>query len=377
MAKPDNPKETAYSQDGHYLEESGLELVNSEVTDLDSSPPNYEIVTYPADFTLEGINTKYKKGQIGIPGFQRKFVWSIAQASKLIESFLLGLPVPAVFLYTDPEDNTLQVIDGQQRLMSIVYFFEGFFGPVEKKMRAVFSLQGLHEKSPYRDKTYELLGQTDELAFNRLNDSVLRAFVIKQLNPNDLTSIYHVFERLNTGGTQLVSQEIRNCVYHGTFNDMLIELNSYPAWRTIFGKKTEDKRQRDVELILRFLTLFDSSNSYEKPMKDFLSRFMSKHKKDTKEQLTTFQELFHKTAEAVLKELGERPFHIRAGINAAVFDSIFTAFAMNLDKIPKDVKTRYDNLVTDPDYLKLVSSGTTDKDAVQTRLTKALAALFG
>jgi hypothetical protein len=153
MAKPIDNGEIVQSSDEHHLSESGVEPVSSEVTDLSASPPNYEIVTYPADFTLEGIVAKYNKGQIGIPGFQRKFVWSIAQASKLIESFLLGLPVPAVFLYTDPEDNTLQVIDGQQRLMSIVYFFEGLFGPAEKKKHTVFSLQGLHEKSPYREKT--------------------------------------------------------------------------------------------------------------------------------------------------------------------------------------------------------------------------------
>lgn len=111
--------------DEHHLEESGLEVVESEELDLDSAPSRYEIVTYPADFTLENLVAKYRKGQIRIPGFQRKFVWRLPQASKLIESFLLGLPVPSVFLYTDPEDNTLQVIDGQQRLLSVVYFFEG------------------------------------------------------------------------------------------------------------------------------------------------------------------------------------------------------------------------------------------------------------
>jgi len=257
--------------DLHHLEESGLEPVDSEQQDLDASPPRYEIVTYPADYTLEGLVSKYRKAQIKVPGFQRKFVWSLPQASKLIESFLLGLPVPAVFLYTDPEDNTLQLIDGQQRLLSIVYFFDGYFGPEERGKRTVFALRGLNEKSPYLNKTYAQLKETDESAWNQLNDSVLRAFVIKQLNPGDGTSIYHIFERLNTGGTQLVSQEIRNCVYHGPLNDLLCDLNSDPNWRKLFGKPTGDKRQRDVELILRFLALLYDAREYEKPMKDFLA----------------------------------------------------------------------------------------------------------
>ena len=138
------------SDDRHHLAESGIEDVASEREDLDSSPPKYEVVTYPADFTLEGLVQKYKRGQITIPGFQRKFVWSLRQATRLVESFLLGLPVPAVFFFVDSDDKKYTVIDGQQRLLSIAYFFEGVFGSEGSGRRTVFALRGLHERSPGR-----------------------------------------------------------------------------------------------------------------------------------------------------------------------------------------------------------------------------------
>ena len=364
------------SDDRHHLAESGIEDVASERQDLDSSPPKYEVVTYPADFTLEGLVQKYRRGQITIPGFQRKFVWSLRQATRLVESFLLGLPVPAVFFFVDSDDKKYTVIDGQQRLLSIVYFFEGIFGSEESGRRTVFALRGLHERSPYRDKTYADLKETDPASFNTLNDAVLRAFVVRQLDPNDTTSAYHIFERLNTGGTHLVSQEIRNCIYRGPFNDLLGGLNAEPSWRRVFGKSREDKRQRDVELVLRFLALREDAMSYRKPMKDFLSTFMDRHRYAEPDRLDAFRVLFRRTMTTILDKLGEKPFHIKAGLNAAVFDAVSTAFSKHLDAIPADVEARYRALVADDGFLEMASAGTTDEEIVSGRLERAEQTLF-
>jgi uncharacterized protein with ParB-like and HNH nuclease domain len=196
-----------------------VEKIDSEELDQQSSPPSYEILAYPADFTLEVLVDKWKKGDIKIPKFQRRFVWTQAQSSKLIESFLLGLPVPPIFLYIEPKTEKMLVVDGQQRLRSLAYFFEGSFGEEDRHgNRVVFRLVGLNEKSPFNGKTFKDIQDTDNPSFRRLNDAVLRSFVIKQLKPDDHTSIYHIFERLNTGGTFLTGQEIRNCVYAGRFN---------------------------------------------------------------------------------------------------------------------------------------------------------------
>src|SRR3989338_3418321 len=104
-----------------------LERIKAELEDERSEVALYKIIPYPADYTLEGLHEKWKHGNFTIPLFQRQFVWTVLQASRLIESFLLGLPVPGIFLYKEPESGNLVVIDGQQRLRSVFSFFEGEF----------------------------------------------------------------------------------------------------------------------------------------------------------------------------------------------------------------------------------------------------------
>ncbi len=353
-----------------------LELIPSELADQETIPVTYDIVTYPADYTLEGLVAKLNKS-ILVSGFQRKYVWNIKQASRLIESFLLGLPVPAIFLFSDPETNKFLVVDGQQRLMSISYFFEGYFGPPDHKgNRTVFKLQGLNEKSPYSQKTISDLEATDESALIRLRESVLRAFIVKQLRPEGRSSVYHIFERLNTGGTQLVGQEIRNCIFDGTFNVAINKLNKCKEWRLIFGSKSEDKHFRDVELILRFFALYNESSNYSKPMKDFLSEFMRKHKNDSEKKIENFEKLFRATSKAVYKHLGENPFHLRKGLNVAAFDCVFVAFGKHLDEIQGDISARYKRLKANEKFQELISSATTDENVVRDRLALAAKILF-
>ena len=355
----------------------GTEVNESEIGDQESSPDSYEVITYPADFTLEGLVSKYKKGSLVIPGFQRNYVWNIKQASKLVESFLLGLPVPSIFLFTDEKNNDQLVIDGQQRLKTLVYFFEGYFGDEEQGRRRVFKLTGLKETSPYANKSYEDLEQTDEAAFNKLNDSVLRAFIVKQITPTDNTSIYHIFERLNTGGTQLVGQEIRNCVYHGPFNDLLCEINKLDSWRKIFGSDTPHRRQKDVELILRFFAFFYDGENYSRPLKDFMSIFMDKHQRANTESLEEFRSVFANTCDLVLEQLGEKPFHIWSGLNVAVFDSTFVTIAKMVNNPPPDLKARFDSLVQDRDFVSGVRGATADESIVAMRMTLAENFLLG
>ncbi len=356
-------------------DEVELEKLESEERDEESSPVKYDILTYPADFTLEVLVNKLGK-QIKIPPFQRRFVWKPAQSSKLIESFILGLPVPPIFLYVQ-KDGTHLVVDGQQRLKSIAYFFEGYWEEDKYNKRPVARLTGLNEKSPYEGKTFLDLKESGDPAHAQLKDAVLRSFQIKQLNPSDDTSIYHVFERLNTGGTLLKGQEIRNCIYHGKFNELLLDLNKRPNWRAIVGHAIEDRRRRDVELILRFFALHYSLSTYEKPMKDFLSDFMAKHRHPAKTQRQEYEALFCDTINAIHAALGAKPFHVRNGLNIAVFDSVSAAFAFNLGKVPVDIATRYSRLRDDADYTDWTRYRTTDDDIVRKRIERASTLLFG
>ena len=353
--------------------ELDLEPIDSEDADYESAPPDYQIATYPADFTLEVLHQKWKSREILIPEFQRRFVWKQTQASKLIESFLVGLPVPAVFFYSEKESRKYLVIDGQQRLKSIFFYFDGYYGQEKDDTRTIFRLKGLNRRSQFFERSFEALSEEDQLG---LRNSVLRAFIVQQLNPDDDTSMYHIFERLNTGGTLLANQEVRNCVYHGDFSGFLDEINEFEEWRRILGKKDPDPRKKDVELILRFLAM-RRPEAYKNPMKDFLSKYMQKNQNPPKEALRKNRAVFERTCRAVITNLGERPFHVRAGLNAAVFDSVMTAFSNHLEDIPNDIHARYNELVRDVDFEKNTRSSTTNVDIVQRRLKQAAEKLFG
>ena len=354
-----------------------LDDVESEIADREATLPFYELLTYPADYTLEVLVDKWRKREIVIPKFQRHFVWNQTQSSKLIDSFLQGLPVPSIFLYQDLTDPNLVVVDGQQRLKTIAYYFSGIFGEIDDGPRREFCLTGLEEDSPFEGLSYEALRDRHPAAFAKLNNSVLRAFLIRQFDPADDTSIYHVFERLNTGGTQLLPQEIRNCIHHGPFNDLLTSLNDYTDWRHVFGKSSPDKRQRDVELILRFFALMLQGRAYKKPMKNFLNQFMKSQRNIDDSLVESYRKTFERTATLIFERLGEKPFHIRrAGLNAAVFDCVFAAVARNIDEIPEDFSTRYKSLISRPEFLECATSGTTDQDIVARRISLAIDA-FG
>lgn len=138
------------------------EFVVEDEVDEDEVLVEYDIATYPSDFTLSGIVDMWSRKDIIIPEFQREFVWTIKQSSLLIESFLLGLPVPPVFFYIDQENKNL-VIDGQQGILSVVYYFEGYFGAESAHgKRKVFRLEGLDDRSPYHHRRFDELGESHQ-----------------------------------------------------------------------------------------------------------------------------------------------------------------------------------------------------------------------
>lgn len=324
----------------------------------------YDIASYPSDFTLSGINDSWNNDDIIIPDFQREFVWNIKQSSWLIESFLLGLPVPPVFFYVN-SDNKSIVIDGQQRILSIVFYFDGYFGKESLQGRKqVFRLSGLSEKSPYFKKTFKELDETSQ---RKLRNAVLRAVNIKQLLPKENTSVYHIFERLNTGGTPLKPQEIRNCVFRGHIVSELRKLNNDANWRKILGKKNNDKHQRDVELILRLFALYDNISNYEKPMKEFLNNNMKAHKSANSPKFIKFTINFPKASKLIVDVLGEKPFNIRGPLNTAVLDSVFTIVLETGSKISPTLKSTFHRLIKDNGFLQLTSLGTTDTSTVKER----------
>ena len=335
----------------------------------------YDITTYPADYTLSVLWQMFNNKDITSPSFQRGYVWSQRQASALIESFLMGLPVPPVFFYIDSENKNL-VIDGQQRLMSIFFFFDGFFGQEnERGKRQVFRLYGLNKKSPFFNLRFEDLQEQDK---RKLEMTVLRVINIRQLSPNnDDSCMYHIFERLNTGGTPLSSQEIRNCVYRGAFFDKLLELNKEPAWRTLLGKKTTDRHLTDVELMLRAFGLRYMQGEYDKPMKEFLNKVSARYRRTEGGDVEKFVKDFPKACEVIMKKLPDRPFAVRGPFNTSIFDSIFCTVLKHVDNLPTDLRERYDKLIDDQQFVEYTTLATTDTKILKSRLEYVESFLIG
>src|SRR5699024_6925784 len=185
------------------------------------------------------------------------------------------------------------------------------------------------------------------------------------------------FERVNTGGTLLKAQEIRNCIYAGPFNDFIIKLNEYPIWKKFITNKTSESHLQDVELILRFFALLDNKDGYKRPMKDFLSTYMGSVRYMSNNDMNQKEIVFKKTVDAIYSSLGEKPFHIKNGLNSAVFDSVMLAFANNLDNIPKDIKDKFQKLCHNQEYYKYCGKSVGDVSSVKNRIQMANDFLFG
>jgi hypothetical protein len=334
---------------------------------------SYDVTSYGSDPEVEVLVNRLRRGDILIPPFQRDYVWRQPEASKFVESLLLGLPVPGVFFATDPDSNKQLVIDGQQRLKTLLFFFDGYFNPRpgESKQR-VFSLTKVQQ--PFEGKTYKTLEESDRI---RLHTSIIHATVVKQTTPpGEDTSLYHIFERLNSGGRRLTDQEMRLALYHGPLIEELKVLNEYKNWRNIFGKV--HTRLKDQELILRFLAMLEDRSNYERPMGEFLNKFAGRNRNAKPQYLEGLGTIFRKTIDVFDSTLKVRPFRLTSTLNVAVFDSCMVGMAARLTagRAPPDpfkVQQSYTALLKDPKYVEAVSRSTADDAFVQTRIEKAIA----
>lgn len=356
------------------VESNEVEIEYLTNEDTETSTVEFNIVVTSSDWTLELLASKFQSGDIIIPDYQRKFVWDIRRASTLIESFAIGLPVPQVFFYENNEGQ-LEVIDGQQRITSIAYFFEGFFGVADVQgRRKVFKLKGLEQRKDLEEKAFNEL---DERTRRRIKNASLRGVTVKQLTPEDEQpeSVYHIFERLNTGGKPLNAQEIRNAVYRGRILSELEKLNKDKNWRSIYGKAEPDPKQRDIELILRLLSLYKNAKNYKPPMKDFLSSEMSKNRAFDSERAKEFIDSFLSATRAVTKVL-EKPFRPRGLLNAATLEAVMVSL-MEQGLGAEFTKDSYDALLRDQEFKDAITSNTSDVDSVTSRKVIADRILFG
>jgi len=359
----------------------------------------YDIYAAPNDFNTKTIFDFLESGFVKIPSFQRNYVWDIRRASKLIESLIIGIPVPQIFLYEEAKDRFL-VIDGQQRLMSIYYFMKERFPKKEKRaeLRRIFDERGSISPEILGDDKYFdkfnlwLPSKTPEQSnkLNKLNYSTLdvykptlhlrtvRNVIIKQLKPeNDNSSIFELFHRLNTGGVNLSPQEIRASIYHSAFFQMLHRINTKPQWRKLLGLADPDLRMKDIEILLRGYAMLAQGDEYKPSMARFLNRF-SKFARDLQEEQIGYLENLFDAFLLAANELSAISFHGKTGrkFNISMFEAIFTTTCRESYKnkslsVSQISANRVRLLRDDDEFAVATKSKAADRTQVQLRLKKA------
>ncbi len=318
-----------------------------------------KIILEKADRSLSELHRWYKSGRLIVdPEWQRNYVWDDARASKLIESFLLDIPVPVIYLAKD-DKGKYEVIDGLQRLTSV-------FNYLDNKYR----LQKLDLLAEHKGKLYsELPGELQ----NKLMDSPLRSFELSDGN-GDIHFI--VFERLNTGGIKLNDMEIRNCLYRGSLNSLIKELSKNQNFIKAVNQKNFNKRMQDRAFVLRFLAFYERTHlRCTLGLKRFLNEFLKTYRNAPEEKLDEYRKAFEKCMRGCLTVFGYNSFRLKSDIakpgrysygewsakpNAAIFQVIATSFAKyDFGQITQKADAIYEG------YLDLINSDSVWVDRIR------------
>lgn len=365
----------------------------------DISFTEYDISASPNDFNIKTLFDFIGSGVVKIPGFQRNYVWDIKRASKLIESIIIGIPIPQIFLYEEAK-NRFMVIDGQQRYMTIYYFMKKRFPRNEKRLelRVIFDQNKgipesvLNDNDYFTDFNLKLpTSQPNQVnKFNNLNyftldeeDKVsfelrtIRNIIIKQNAPDDEHSVvFEIFNRLNSGGVNLKPQEIRTSLFHSPFYDMLYRLNLNKRWRSLTPSSTPDLNMKDVEILLRGVAMLIDGGEYKPSMTKFLNKFSLKAKTFPESNIKYLESLFVTFLESI-RTPDDQLFHSKTGrFNISVFESIFVAACehafveKNLDIHPIDLD-KVSLLKEDAKFIDATQFDTASSQNVKERLSRA------
>lgn len=306
------------------------------------------------------------------PDFQRDVVWKTADQTRFIDSLIKQLPIPSMCFALDHKTDTWIVIDGLQRMSSIVRFLSGGDWRLSK-------LEDIDEKiSGKLAATFKNAKQGDpqKKLFDRVQNKTLPITVLRCdfSKKSHMEYLFTVFHRLNSGGSKLNNQEIRNCIYSGPFNKLLRELDSNPTWRK-FNRMKDENNYRFVkqELILRFFSFLDQPEKYTGQVGKFLNDYMYANRKAGEDFLSEKENLFLRVMEVVEKIFPNGP---DARIPTAVVESLLVGIAKNIDELESEasakLRGRYDKL-RDSEHFKDegLAEGISKKDKVNDRLSAA------
>ncbi|MFA0018847.1 DUF262 domain-containing protein [Vibrio splendidus] len=361
-------------------EDTKVENDESSESDL---PSRFEVSSYGWDSDVEGLVKRLNRGDIKLPGFQRGFVWSLTEQSRFIESLILGLPVPNIFLAQDRDSKTLNIIDGQQRLKTLQRYLAGEFS-ISNSKKIHEDLRGCYFNSDVAKSPKSKV--LDDADVRTLSDSVLHSIVIRPDPSADSlhygneynNAVIQIFRRLNTSGKPLQPQEVRSCIFYGSFDDLLHKLNDMPSWRALFGPK--HSRYKDVEAILRFMALYEEHCNYKAPMPSFLDKFMEKNRNIPQESLSDLESLFEQIT-IILSDFDSKIFKTGGTFLLSKFDSVMVGVAKALKSgvtLDEDgLAGHLEQLLTDQQYINATDEFINDTENVIGRIDIAMKIFSG
>lgn len=364
--------------------------ISDEMSDY-SDDSLFNINSWGADLSFRELILMYDDDELVKPELQRKYVWSKDEASKFIDSLLLGLPVPSIFLAKVGEQKL--IIDGYQRLMTVYDYVNGIFTGDGR----VFKLTNSESiNSRWRGKAFAELSKDEQ---RRIQSTTIHAIIFEQKHPANDSGMYKIFERINASGRNLKPQEIRNCVYHGRLNSLLMTLNKGDSWRKIWGSASEDSRMTDIEFILRFFTLrsllLNGTDLKQLTLKKELNAFMEKNADADDATLDEYAVEFVQVTDIIYNALGTNAFRnltkatekkpvqkYANSIHPAIFDAVAIATSLFLRSsgdhpVDKLTDENYKQLLNNDDFIDCITVRTTNTDRIRRRVELAQNFLFG
>lgn len=313
-----------------------------------------EMFSSPSDPDIETLVRRIKDSEIVLrPKFQRTAVWNNKLKSRLIESLLLNLPIPPVFLAED-DDVTKVVVDGQQRLRAVDDFY-----------RERFSLEGLEILQELNGKTFTNM---DAKLQRRFLNRVIRVLTIPYRESFDVR--YLIFERLNTNTVPLNDQEIRNATLFGGFNELLDRLANNENFLEMLRVAKPDERLRHHELVLKFFSSRYSFSTYSTPLKLFLTDYMKSNRRTPIDTSLEMEKVFLTGCENVKQVFGANSFRrynsttqmYQGQLSRAVFElqlvSLATLGSEEVKQKSTEIETAFKDLCSQIAFSELLTRGT-------------------
>ncbi|KAB8058034.1 DUF262 domain-containing protein [Janthinobacterium sp. FT14W] len=316
------------------------------------------------DMTVRQIFEMFTEGQIFVPPeYQRQFVWKEDRESELIESIFLGIPVPSLFMATNP-DATWEIVDGVQRVSSLVHFISDNADQLKKINRA----------SSLEIKDLEKLDALNGIVFSELPKSVQLMFMTRPIrvtvlnDKSDLNVRFDLFERLNTGGVLLTNQEIRNCIFRGPLNDSLRKVAALPEFKKVVNLRENDLQNgTGEEYALRYLAYLYNYHGFKKSVKDFLNDYMKENasKPISTAKISLMKKVMNAMATAYPTGLSRGKTKVTP---ANLFEAISVGAALAIQAGAVLDHKKLAGLVDDKELKKLTSGGTNNPRMVTGRI---------